>query len=329
MKNYFGILICVFIALPAHLIGTAYPVIGGPVIAILVGMILSSSVSKKQSLSSGIRFTSKKILQLAVILLGFGMNINQIFQSGKESLPVILSTIAIALLTAAMVSKMLRIEKDIAILVGVGSAICGGSAIAATAPVIDASDKDIAQAISVIFFFNVIAAVIFPILGEYLQLSNEGFGLFAGTAINDTSSVTAAASSWDQKHGSSALQIATIVKLTRTLAIIPITIGLSILRGKETNHQNRLVLHKLVPPFLLLFLLASVITTLFPIPADWISLLKVSSKFLITMAMAAIGLNTDILKLVKTGGKSILLGFICWVVIATTSILVQNLIGLM
>ncbi len=120
----------------------------------------------------------------------------------------------------------MNVPGKIATLVGVGSSICGGSAIAATAPVIDADDREIAQAISVIFLFNVIAALVFPTLGGMLGLTNEGFGLFAGTAINDTSSVTAAASAWDSMHpGANVLESATVVKLTRTLAIIPITLA--------------------------------------------------------------------------------------------------------
>ncbi len=122
----------------------------------------------------------------------------------------------------------MRVPSKIATLVGVGSSICGGSAIAATAPVIDADDEEIAQAISVIFLFNVIAALIFPTLGGMLGLTNEGFGLFAGTAVNDTSSVTAAASAWDSMHpGANVLESAAVVKLTRTLAIIPITLVLA------------------------------------------------------------------------------------------------------
>lgn len=117
-------------------------------------------------------------------------------------------------------------------MIGVGSSICGGSAIAATAPAIDANGDEIAQAISVIFLFNVVAAIIFPGLGILLGMSDESFGLFAGTVINDTSSVTAAASTWDTMHntGGTVLEYATIVKLTRILVIIPITLGLSLYR---------------------------------------------------------------------------------------------------
>ena len=136
----------------------------------------------------------------------------------------IVATISTSLVIAFVLCRVMNVPGKIATLVGVGSSICGGSAIAATAPVIDADDREIAQAISVIFLFNVIAALVFPTLGGMLGLTNEGFGLFAGTAINDTSSVTAAASAWDSMHpGANVLESATVVKLTRTLAIIPVS----------------------------------------------------------------------------------------------------------
>ena len=162
-----------------------------------------------------------------MVLLGFGMNLSSVLQVGGQSLPIIVSTIATSLIVAFALYKALHMDSNISTLIGVGSSICGGSAIAATAPVIGADDEEIAQAISVIFLFNVIAALIFPTLGGVLGLSNEGFGLFAGTAVNDTSSVTAAAAAWDGMHpGANTLDTAAIVKMTRTLAIIPITLVL-------------------------------------------------------------------------------------------------------
>ena len=213
---------------------------------------------------------------------------------------------------------------------GVGSSICGGSAIAATAPVIEASDEEVAQSISVIFLFNVLAALIFPTLGAMLGLSNEGFGLFAGTAINDTSSVTAAATAWDGIHGSNTLESAAIVKMTRTLAIIPITLILAIWRGKKAKNSagSTFSLKKSFPFFVLFFVLASVVTTVFRLPVSVTDPLKELSKFLIVMAMAAIGLNTNIVKLVKTGGKPIFTGFCCWLGISLVSLGMQHVLGI-
>ena len=329
-KNGPGLLLCLIIAVPSWFLGQAVPVIGGPVFAILTGMVITLILRKKDAFTPGINYTSKKILQAAVVFLGFGMNLTEILTKGKQSLPIILSTISTSLITAFILYKALKLRTNNAILVGVGSSICGGSAIAATAPVIDASDEEVAQSISVIFLFNVIAALIFPALGAILGLSNEGFGMFAGTAINDTSSVTAAAAAWDGIHGSNTLESAAIVKMTRTLAIIPITLILAIWRGRKekTAEGSSFSLKRSFPFFVLFFVLASVVTTVFQLPAEVTAPLKELSKFLIVMAMAAIGLNTNIIKLVKTGGKPILTGFCCWAGISLVSLGMQHILGI-
>ena len=199
-RNWRGFLLCLAIAIPSWLLGSCFPIVGGAVIAIIAGMIVALFLKNRTPFAEGIQFVSKKILQWAVVLLGFGMNLTVIVETGRQSLPIILCTISISLLIAYLLYKAMKLPAKTATLIGVGSSICGGSAIAATAPVIDASDEEVAQSISVIFLFNVIAAVLFPILGNVLGFdttSGEAFGIFAGTAVNDTSSVTAAASTWD------------------------------------------------------------------------------------------------------------------------------------
>ena len=176
LKNIPGLAVCLALALPCWFIGQQFPIIGGPVFAILAGMAIA--VFWKQPtrgrVQTGIAFSGKKVLQAAVVLLGFGLNLAQIAQVGMMSLPIIGSTIATALIVAFLLHKVLRMPSEISTLIGVGSSICGGSAIAATAPVIKAHDKDVAQAISVIFLFNVLAALIFPSLGNALGMTNEG-----------------------------------------------------------------------------------------------------------------------------------------------------------
>lgn len=336
-KNFAGLVFCFAIAIPAALLGTFAPVVGGPVFAMLIGMVIALFVkdgSLRTALEPGVKYTSKKILQYAVILLGFGMNLADILAKGQQSLPIIIATITTSLVIAFVLCKAMKIPSKVATLIGVGSSICGGSAIAATAPVIKADCEDIATSISVIFLFNVIAALIFPTLGGMLGLSNEGFGLFAGTAVNDTSSVTAAASAWDSIHGSSILDEAAVVKLTRTLAIIPITLVLAfwqVRRAKAAgahDAENAFSLKKIFPFFILFFLAASVITTVFGLPTEVTAPIKEVSKFFIMMAMAAIGFNTNIVKLVTSGGKPIALGLCCWVGIAAMSLAMQAALGI-
>lgn len=332
-----GVLLCLALAVPCWLLGKAFPVVGGSVFAILLGMVIALFYRNKAATQAGIAYTSKKILQYAVILLGFGLNLSEIARVGATSLPVILATISTSLIVSFILHKLMHIPTNISTLVGVGSSICGGSAIAATAPVIDADDDEIAQAISVIFLFNIIAALTFPTLGSVLGLSNEGFGLLAGTAVNDTSSVTATAAAWDGMHpGANTLDQATIVKLTRTLAIIPITLALAVWRTAKAkraggNQGSSFSLKKVFPFFILFFVLASVITTVATtagVDASVFQPFKELSKFFIIMAMGAIGLNTDLVKLVRTGGKPILMGLCCWVAIAVVSLGMQQVIGI-
>ena len=335
-----GILVCLLIAIPSWIIGKMFPVIGGAVIAILAGMIIAMFWNDKQNAEAGIKWTSKVILQTAVVLLGFGMNLGVIFETGKQSLPIILCTITTSLVLAWVMKKVLKVPSNTSILVGVGSSICGGSAIAATAPVIDADDDEIAQSIAVIFFFNVLAAIFFPMLGSAIGFdtsAGDAFGIFAGTAINDTSSVTAAASTWDSMWnlGSETLHKAVTVKLTRTLAIIPITLVLAIVRAKksakDSGKAEGFSLKRAFPMFILYFVIASVITTVCiqaGMDADVFAPLKDLSKFFIIMAMAAIGLNSNVVQLVKSGGRPLLLGGCCWIGITAVSLVMQHVMGI-
>lgn len=328
-RNWKGFLLCLIIAVPAWFLGQLVPVVGGPVFAILAGMVVTLCLKNKEAFAPGVNFTSKKILQYAVVLLGFGMNLSDILAKGQQSLPIIVTTITTSLVIAFALCKLMKVPSKISTLVGVGSSICGGSAIAATAPVIGADDEEIAQSISVIFLFNVIAALVFPTLGGLLGLSNEGFGLFAGTAINDTSSVTAAAAAWDGMHASNTLDAATIVKLTRTLAIIPITLVLAFVQARKAKaEKSNVSLKKIFPFFILFFVLASVITTVFHLPAVVTGPIKELSKFFIVLAMAAIGINTNVVKLVKSGGKPIFMGLCCWIGIGLVSLTMQHVLGI-
>ena len=330
-KNWAGLSVCLIISIISWVLGGFLPVVGAPVFAIFIGMILHPFLASYAQLDAGLTYSSKKLLQYAVILLGFGLNISQVFAVGKSSLPVILSTISIALIIAFFFQRFFKLDTKLATLIGVGSSICGGSAIAATAPVIRAKEKEVAQAISVIFFFNVLAALIFPTLCSWLHLSNEGFALFAGTAVNDTSSVTATASVWDSLYNTNTLESATIVKLTRTLAIIPIVLFLSYYwQSRQQGNNQGVKLKKIFPVFILYFILASLITTLltsFGVSNSFFSPLKQLSIFLIIMAMSAIGLKTNLIAMIKSSGKSILLGALCWIAIILTSLGMQLLIG--
>ena len=351
-KNCGGILLCAVIAALAEFLCTlsigrfSLELVGVPVISILIGMIISlisPKFTQTPILVGGIKFTSKKILQWAVIILGFSLNLNTIAVVGAKSLPVIICTVSASLIVAFIMMKILKVNSKTACLIGVGSSICGGSAIAATAPVIEAEDSDVARSVSVIFFFNILAALIFPVFGYSIGLGTEGFAVFAGTAVNDTSSVTAAASTAESIYNTTGiLSAAVTVKLTRTLAIIPITLCLAFYRtrkAKKSNTDNgQFSFKKIFPWFILYFIGASIITTLVGLIPEsaftvfynnnFIEITKWLAKFFIAMAMAGIGLNNNIVDLIKNGGKPILLGLCCWVSITAVSLSVQSVTGI-
>lgn len=349
-NNSLGILSCMIIAGISMFLSSvkfgnfSMELIGAPVFSILIGMIISLIIPKftgHKKIASGIKFTSKKILQWAVIILGFTLNLGTIAQVGTKSLPVIICTISISLIVSFLLMKLMKIDPKTACLIGVGSSICGGSAVAATAPVIDADDEDVAQAISVIFLFNILAALIFPIFGYTIGLGTQGFAVFAGTAVNDTSSVTATASTAESLyHTSGILSTAVTVKLTRTLAIIPITLVLAFYRARKakTSNSSNFSFKKIFPWFILGFVGTSFITTLigaFPqseftivYSTIFVPAMKWLAKYFIAMAMCAIGLSTNIIELIKKGGKPIILGFCCWCSITVVSIVVQLATGM-
>lgn len=347
-----GTFICVVIAGIATFLGglkfgsISMEVIGAPVFAILLGMLITLAkpeIAASPSNKDGIKFTSKKILQWAVIILGFSLNLGTILSVGSKSLPVIVSTIGISLITAYVVMKVLKMDAKVSTLIGVGSSICGGSAIAATAPVINADDKEVAQSISVIFLFNVLAALIFPTLGYNIGFGSEGFAIFAGTAVNDTSSVTACASTAESLYGvDGILSAAVTVKLTRTLAIIPITLVLAFYTSYKAKQSggagSNYSLASVFPFFILFFIGAAIVTTIVgTLPQSgfttfymgtFLPAMKWLAKFFIAMAMCAIGLNTNIVELIKKGGKPIIMGLLCWTAITVVSIVVQMATGI-
>ncbi|MBK7259165.1 MAG: putative sulfate exporter family transporter [Ignavibacteriae bacterium] len=319
-----GILLSLGIALVAAYAGSMFPLIGGAVFGILIGIAAGSVIRIRGGIMPGVQFTSKKVLQWAVMLLGSGLGLGQVYATGAASLIIILVTISSALLVAVAAGRALGVHFNLKSLIGVGTAICGGSAIAAIAPVIEAEDQEVSYAFSTVFLFNVIAVFIFPPLGHLLGMSQEGFGLFAGTAINDTSSVVAAG----YTYGNAAGDHATVVKLTRTLMIIPIALAFVAVmvrrkRAAHTHADPHVRIGGIFPWFILGFLAMSALNTSGILGDPAIAFLTGAGKFLIVMALSAIGLKTDLRTMLASGTRPLILGLIVWVTVALTSIAVQ------
>ena len=320
-NNLPGLLLAFIIAGLAYLLGRLVPVVGGPVFGITLGIVVATLWKLPVATAKGLKFTSKYVLQLAVILLGFDMNMANIIKVGRASLLVLMVTLSVAFAVTYFASKALKIERKLATLIGVGTAICGGSAIAAASSAIDAEDQQISYAISTIFLFNVIAVFLFPAVGHLLKLSNTGFGMWAGTAINDTSSVVAAGFSYSDAAGN----FATIVKLTRSLMIVPVTLALALIYSKDGENGGQFNFVKVFPWFVLGFLAAAVLRSLPLLPSSLTAALAWTGKFLIIAAMAAIGLNTNLRAFIKAGPKALLLGAGTWFAVAASSLAIQFL----
>lgn len=320
-----GILYALLFAIPAYILGLYFPIVGGPVFGILLGMLFAKK-RRPQATESGIKFTGKKILQYAIILLGFEMNLFHVVEVGEQSLYVMIFTLLAAFGAAFLMGKVLGMDRDMTALVGAGTAICGGSAIAAVAPVIGAKDRDVVISIATIFFFNVLAVFIFPFLGHSWGMSDAGFGMWAGTAINDTSSVVAAGYAYSHDAGA----YATIVKLTRTLMIVPVCLFFALLMMRSAAQSGTgFSLKRIFPMFVLYFVLACIVNTTGILPAEVSHGLGMLGKFSIVLAMSAIGLNTDLPSLLKHGTRPLLLGMVCWIAVAGTSLIVQHVLGLL
>jgi uncharacterized integral membrane protein (TIGR00698 family) len=320
-----GLLLSVLIALVALGLGKLAPLIGGPVFGIVLGILVRNSVAPGGSYTPGIQFAGKQVLQWSIIALGFGLSLNQVAKTGLESLSVTLVTMTVAFLTAWGLGRLLKVHDKLKILIGVGTAICGGSAIAAVTPIIKPDEHDTAFAISTIFLFNLVAVLLFPLLGHLLHLSDLGFGLWAGTAINDTSSVVAAGYSFSKEAG----DYATIVKLTRATLIIPICLILAFATAWKQKKQGAtdFSLARIFPWFILWFLVASAVRTAGLVPVAIQPALHLAAEFLIIVALTAIGLSANLRKMASTGARPILLGLGVWAAVAVSSLIVQLVIG--
>jgi uncharacterized integral membrane protein (TIGR00698 family) len=324
-----GLALATAVAVAATAIGRALPILGGPVSGIVIGVAIAAVRTPGPRLRPGIATAGGFVLQCSIVLLGTQLSLGRVLRVGATSLPVMLGTIVACLAAAYGIGRALGVVGDLRTLIGVGTGVCGASAIAAVTPVIGAVGLDVAYAVSTIFLFNIAAVLAFPFLGHLLGMSQHTFGLFAGTAVNDTSSVVAAAAT----YGQAATNYAVVVKLTRTLLIIPICLGLAALTGRRsrttgaTAAASRPPLGTLVPWFLVGFLLLATANTFGAIPAGAHGGLETASVFLITVALSGIGLSTDLAGLRRAGPRPLALGGCLWAIVTGTSLGLQALTG--
>ena len=321
VKKYLpGILLSFGIAAVSIFLGSLLPLIGSSVLAIVFGIVLNNSMKLPAVFQEGLSYSGKKLLQYSIIFLGFSMSIGQVSETGISSLRISLITILIAFLAAYLAGRFFKMNRVFTILIGFGTAICGGSAIAAASPILDADEEEIALSISTIFFFNILAVFIFPFLGHLLQMSDTFFGTWAGTAINDTSSVVAAGYTYSPSAG----DLATIVKLSRALMIVPACLIFAAYRYiKSKQSAQKTNLKQIFPWFIAWFVLASLISSLGFLPAAVIPYTKFISQWLMAMALAAIGAKVSFKQFKQAGAAPLLTGAFAWFCVAVSSLIIQ------
>lgn len=316
-----GFAMAVVIAVAASYIGHLTPVVGAPIVAILLGILFNLLLGRIPNAEIGVSFTAKRILQFAIILLGANLNLAVVWKTGMQSFWVMIGSLVIALIGGTIIGRLLHLPRNLTRLITVGTSICGASAISAISPLVDAEEGDIAYSISTIFTFNVIAVFLFPLIGHIFHFSSIKFGTWAGTAINDTSSVVAAGYSFSHAAG----QYATVVKLTRSLAIIPISLWFAIhsIFHKKTSRSNNVKIK--FPLFIVGFVMMSALDTFHVFGQTGGPIISAVGQFFISVALAAIGLNTNLRALLKTGYRPLLMGLCTWALVAISSLILQRI----
>lgn len=329
-----GFIITLLIALFARWIEylLPLPLIGESVIALFIGMVINQIKKPGKMIEAGLKFTSKKVLKFSIILLGASLSIGTILNIGRLSLTVMLFTLLTCFGGGYFIGKWLGLDWKLSNMISAGTGICGGSAIAAIAPVIEAEDKDVAYAMSATFIFDMAMIVLFPIMGRMIGLNDMAYGLWAGTSVNDTSSVVAAGYAFSEAAG----DFATMVKLTRTLSIIPTVLIFSLINvhlntknsDRSAASHSKVKITSLFPWFIAAFVGMSLINSLGFFSIAVSTSLKNISKFLMVSALAAIGMNTDFNEMKKSGINPMIHGFIISALVVVVAILVEYFIGL-
>ena len=327
-----GVAICFLVAGVSVFLEELIPggLLGASIIALFMGTIINSFFHPAW-VKPALKFTSKRILKVAIVLLGASLSVNTIMSVGKMTFFVMIFTFAMCFGGGYFVRKLFGLNWKLSNLISAGTGICGGSAIAAIAPVIDADDKDIAFAMSSTFLFDMVMIALYPLMGKALGMSDIAYGIWAGTSVNDTASVVASGYAFSEAAG----DFATMVKLTRTIAIIPTVLVFAWIgtraKQKEMEAANgqKVNLMKVIPWFIAGFLLLAILNSIGVIPVTVSGIMKSASKFLMVTALAAIGLNTSLLDFQKAGLRPMFYGITIDTLVTLTALAVIWCMGLM
>ena len=328
-----GVAICFAVAGISVFLEELIPggLLGASIIALFMGTIINSFFHPAW-MKPALKFTSKRVLKAAIVLLGASLSVGTIMSVGKMTFFVMIFAFAMCFGAGYFIRKLFGLNWKLSNLISAGTGICGGSAVAAIAPVIDADDKDIAFAMSSTFLFDMVMIALYPLMGKALGMSDIAYGIWAGTSVNDTASVVASGYAFSEAAG----DFATMVKLTRTIAIIPTVlvfawIGTRIKQKelKASGNGKKVNLMNIIPWFIGGFLLLAIINSVGLIPTNVSGIMKGTSKFLMVTALAAIGLNTSLLDFKKAGLKPMFYGVTIDTLVTLTALVVIWCMGLM
>jgi uncharacterized integral membrane protein (TIGR00698 family) len=296
-------------------------------IAILIGIVVGRSpIVQNATLGPGLKVASEALLRLGIVLLGARLSVQQIAGIGLPAAAVIAVTMAAALTLVLVLSRLAAVDSRLAVLLAVGAAVCGNTAVVATAPVISARSRDVAYAVATVTLFGTIAVFVYPLIGHTTHLGDAVFGLWAGIAINDTSQVVAASAAYSP----GAFEVATVVKLIRNALMAPLLVAIGWSWNRRTGRRadTRAGLRRAIPVFVLGFLALSGLRSAGAIDAGLASNLEIAARALILVALSAIGLNLRVAELRSVGPKPITIGLAAALVIGTCTILAIVTFGL-
>jgi len=328
-----GVFICFAVAVLSIFAERLIPgeLLGASIIALFMGTIINSFFHPAW-IKPALKFTSKKVLKAAIVLLGASLSVSTILSVGKMTFFVMIFTFAMCFGGGYFIRKLFGLNWKLSNLISAGTGICGGSAVAAIAPVIDADDKDIAFAMSSTFLFDMVMIALYPLMGRALGMTDIAYGIWAGTSVNDTASVVASGYAFSEAAG----DFATMVKLTRTIAIVPTVLVFAFIgtrikqkEMKAANNGQKVNLMKIIPWFIGGFLLLAVLNSVGLIPAGVSGMMKSTSKFLMVSALAAIGLGTSITDFKKAGLAPMFYGITIDTLVTLTALGVIFCMGLM
>lgn len=338
---FWGLVFCALLAAAATLLAQVQSVVGGPLLGMFLGILAANLLpGLRARIKGGAAFASKTVLRAGIVLCGGTLSFSTILGAGGRALPFIILSIAMAFLTACLLGKyVFRVSENTRILVAGGTSICGGTAIATLAGVVDADDDEVAYAMTAIFLFDIFAALMWPYAALWLKLSPEQFSILAGIAINDVSSVTAAGATYDSLMGATAVSasgvtggdLAVVVKLTRVVMLVFVVLAVMLWkmardkkRGGAAPQEGSALTRaaRAFPMFILLFLLMALANTALDFSRfslGGISLaaaLKKANKYLITVALVGVGCKIDLKEMLKKGLRPVILGGCTWLVVA-------------